>query len=96
MEPLGGFGKEDTACWVAACPRKDCNFWMYVYEEMGKGPWDVPAQFSYLLAPDFAKPNEPVRIEPSENYNQGLARLRAQFEAIDQFSKLNPQLIPRC
>jgi hypothetical protein len=94
MEPLGGWEDQNPAsCWVAACPRKDCDFWIYVYQELGAGPWAVPAQFSHLLAPDFANPNEVVWIEPSEKYNR---QLRARFDTIDQFSQLDTQLIRRC
>jgi hypothetical protein len=95
--PLGPEDEpEQQDCWMLSCSRKDCNFWVYGYRQLGEGPWDVPAQFSHLFAPDLAKPNEVFRVEPSENHKRELAELKARIATIGRLSNLDPQFIPRC
>src|SRR5437660_11601375 len=55
--------------WVVHCLRRDCSLKMISYDEFGAGPWDLPPQFSHLLAP-YANPNQWVRILPSERNQQ--------------------------
>lgn len=100
--PLSAFpiGNEDDdrppEYWVGHCLRKDCEFWLYMHDALGAGPWDLPAHFSHLIAPDYAQPNEVVRIEPSEKNKQEHADLKARTSAFDQFNKGDPKLFSRC
>src|SRR5215813_7065645 len=62
-----GYMQEQDGVYYSfnVCPRKDCSIGVYCYDVCGAGPWDLHAQFSHLIAPDFAQPTEMVRIEPS-------------------------------
>lgn len=80
-------GDQGVKYFFAKCIRKDCSIGVFCYDELGGGPWDLPAKFSFLIAPDFANPNENVRIEPSAKSRQEHAELRARIVAFDRFQK---------
>jgi hypothetical protein len=81
---MGCWAEQDGVryCFIV-CPRKDCRIGVYCYDEYGAGPWDLPPEFSHLVAPLFAKHNEFVRIEPSVENAQYYAELRAQIATAD-------------
>lgn len=88
--PFGqGAWREDQGVqyFFAKCIRKDCSIGVFCYDELGGGPWDLAAQFSHLIAPDFANPNEEVRIEPSLKSRQRHAELKSRIAAFDRFEK---------
>ena len=88
--------EEGTQCFFAKCIRKDCQVGVFCYDPMGAGPWVLPANLSYLIAPDFANANEAVQIEPSASNRHEHAELKSRFAAFDLFEKGDPKSFSRC
>jgi hypothetical protein len=87
---------EEFKAWMGYCRRQDCGFGLYAYDELGAGPWDLPAEFSYLIAPDYARPNEIVRITPSIKSQQFHAEIRLRIAAFNLFEDGDTRSFPQC
>jgi hypothetical protein len=95
--PLGQGNWEEAdgiLYFFAKCMRRDCSIGVFCYDGLGGGPWDLPAEFSYLIAPTFARLNEAARIEPSPKSKQENAELRSRIAAFDRFKNGDQTSLP--
>lgn len=62
----GTEGEKRGNLFMFYCPRRECRIRVFGFESDGRGPWLLPAEFSYLVAPCFAGLNKNTLIRPAK------------------------------